>query len=241
MNKEKYNKILDDLIEQIGGKEFCLQQTIPENIHKNFINDYRNNNRNFMLEEIHKNFYDTMQFNKDNIIDIEISSSFWNRHIMKIYFYDNINHRIFEFYIKTHKIEEVSLFKETENNEKHFSKSFYAKLKNGNILWEKYNVILEEQKSEEYAEKLKKEKEFFFSKMKKFKFIEKEEFDKLNAIQAPEQYNDSNTRYILNNIFYYELSRVCGVFTFDEGIDIMLNPGFVRLFYEKIVKKLVEK
>jgi hypothetical protein len=255
LENPEYNKILDNLIEMIGGKEYCLRQLLFEGDHKKFISEYKIKNRDFIINQIPK-FYDSMPYDEKNIVDIEISSSVWNKYVLKIFYYDELNHRFFEFSIKTNRVEEVSLFElsdDCDDDSKNYSRSFYSKVKGGNLLWEKYNKLLENKKMEEYAEKLQKEKIMFAEKMKKFNFIStknknsdkdnneiSEELKNLNLIEAPDQYKDGKTRYISDNKFYYLLVGIDGYITFDESVDIMLEPYFARLFYEKIVKKLRE-
>jgi hypothetical protein len=243
-----YNKIVDELIDMIGGKEYCLRQLLCENDHKKFISDYRNKNRENILEQIVK-FYDSphIRYNNKNIIDIDISSGHWNKYILKIIFYDQENHRFFEFSIKTNKVEEISLFEAItgydDEDSKSYSRSFYSKIKGGSLLWDKYNKISEEKKMEEIVEKLNKEKQLFAEKMKKFNFVSLDDAKESNLelIEAPEQYKDGKTRYLNNNIFYYKLVGINGYITLNEGKDIMLEPSFAKLFYDNIVKKLREE
>jgi hypothetical protein len=245
-SKKKYDKILDDLIEMIGGKEYCLRQLICEGEHKNFIKKYKEDNKKFILDQISK-FYDSVPYDEKNIIDVEISNALWNKYIMKIYFYDKENHKFFEFSVKTSKVEEQLLFETLDTdcdnsaNAKTYPKSFFSKLKEGVIMWEKYSKVLETKNMEEYEEKVQKEKEYFLEKMKKFKIMDQEDLESVGLLEAPEQYRDGKTRYIANNIFYYQLVGIDGYITFDDGKDIMLDPTFARHFYEKIVKRLREQ
>jgi hypothetical protein len=238
-NKE-YEKILDELIDMIGGREYCLRQLLFEGDHKKFISEYRKKHRDFILEQLPK-FYDSVPYDEKNIIDVEISSGAWNKFILKIFYFDQEYNRFFEFSIKTNRIEEVSLFEACDDEEsKSYSRSFFSKLKGGNLLWDKYSKVLEAKQMEEYAEKLQKEKQLFNEKMKKFKFIPSDELKDLGyeLIEAPEQYKDGKTRYLHKNNFYYQLVGIDGYITFHEGSDIMMDPAFARNFYEKIVKKL---
>jgi hypothetical protein len=201
---QEYDKILGELIEMIGGREYCLRQLLFEGDHKKFISEYRKKHRDFILEQLPK-FYDSVPYDEKNIVDIEISSGAWNKYILKIFYFDQEYNRIFEFSIKTNAVEEVSLFEACDDEEsKSYSRSFFSKLRGGNLLWDKYTKILEEKKMEEYAEKLKKEVQFFNEKMKKFKFIpnnDSNDNNNLEFIEAPEQYKDGKTRYLYQNNF----------------------------------------
>jgi hypothetical protein len=240
-SNEKYEKILDSLIEKIGGKEYCLRQLIFEGDYREFTSEYRTNNRNHIFNLISL-LYESVPFDEKNIINIDISNTFWNKYIMKLHFYDQENFRFFEYSIKNDKVEEISLFEikndDEEVDNKIYAKSFYSKIKGGNIHWDKYNKLLEAKKMEEYAEKIQKEKDFFMEKMKNFKFINSNDIGDIELIEAPEQYKDGKMRYLYNKIFYYQLVGIDGYITFNEGKDITMDPAFARQFYEKIVKKL---
>lgn len=237
----EYSKLLDEMIEMIGGKEYCLRQLLCEYDHKKIISEYKKEHRNFILEQLPK-FYDSVPYDEKNIVDVEISGGSWNKYILKIFYFDQEYNRIFEFSIKTNSVEEVSLFEPCDDEEsKSYARSFFSKLRGGNLLWDKYNKILEEKKIEETAEKLREELRSFNEKMRKFKFISSDELGDMELIEAPEQYKDGKTRYLYKNNFYYQLVGIDGYITFNEGLDIMLNPSFARHFYDKIVKKLREE
>jgi hypothetical protein len=234
----EFPKILDELIDMIGGKEYCLRQLLCECDHKKIVSEYKKKNRDFILGQLPK-FYDSVPYDEKNIVDIEISSGAWNKYILKIFYFDQEYNRFFEFSIKTNSVEEVSLFEACDDEDsKSYSRSFFSKLRGGNLLWEKYNKVLEDKKIEESVEKLKKELQSFNENMKKFKFIPSDEIGDIDLIEAPEQYKDGKTRYLYKNNFYYQLVGIDGYITFHEEIDIMLNPSFARHFYEKIVKRL---
>jgi hypothetical protein len=235
---QEYNEIVDHLIEMIGGKEYCLRQLLFEQDHRDFVTKYRDKNREAILEKISK-FYESTPYDKENIVNIEISSGAWNKHMLKVFFYDEKYHRVFEFLIKTNKVEEVSLFEYDEFDEgKNYTRSFYSKLRGGNLLWDKYNKELESKNSEEQLDKLKKERDYFVEKMKHFKFIPDDELGDIELEEAPEQYTDGKTRYLYNNHFYYRLVGITGYITFSEKKDIMMESIFSKYFYEKIVSKL---
>lgn len=241
--KEKYNRILDKLIDKIGGKEWCLKQLIPEFEYREFALEYRHVYRNYILDQIRKNFYDSMEFIENNFVDVDVSNALWTSHIMRLYLYDQVNHRFFDFSVRTHQVEEVSLFEACEDededgNTKTYPRSFFSKLKNGNSLWEKYGKILEENQMTKHFEKMQKNRDHFLDKMKKFKLIDSEDFEELEAKKAPEQYDGGMTRFVHDDIFYYQLEGIDGYITFNDGNDIMLEPSFAKVFYEKVVEQL---
>jgi hypothetical protein len=237
----EYNEIIERMIDMIGGKEYCLRQLLFEEDHKKFINKYRESHRDSILKKISK-FYESVPFNESNIVDIETSSGAWNKYILKIFFYDKKNYRIFDYSIKYSKVEEVSLFEIDDDDEtKNYSRSFFSKLKGGNQFWNEYNKMLEEKNSEDQTHKLQKEKEYFVEKMKKFKFIPDDDSKDIELEELEEQLKDGKTRYELDNKFYYRLVGINGYITFNEEKDIMLEPAFAKYFYEKIVKKLREE
>jgi hypothetical protein len=234
---ESYEKILDDLINLIGGKEYCLSQLISEGEHRNFLSGYKKDNRQKILDQISE-FYDSTVFDENNILDSEITNALWNKYIMKLYFYDQENYKFFVYLLKDQKVEEVMLFMNDSDEEKTYTKSFFSKIKGGNNLWEKYNKILEQKEVEKCVEKVQKDKEFFIKTMKNFKFIEFENATNLELVEASEQYKDGKTRYIYDNKFYYKLVKIEGYVTFYDETDLMLEPAFAKYFYEKIVKQL---
>lgn len=238
----EYNEIIDHMLEMLGGKEYCLRQLLFEEDHRKFITKYREKNIKNILNKI-SNFYESVPFEEDNIIDVEISSGAWNKYLLKLFFYDKKHHRIFEFVIKTNKIEETSLFEfEDDDETKNYSRSFFSKIKGGNQLWNNYNKILEENSSEDNLNKMRKEIEYFKDKMKQFKHVSEE--DELKLQEADEQYKDGKIRFLYKEsendepIYYYSLVGVNGYITFNETKDIMLEPVFAKHFYNKIVKKL---
>lgn len=240
MADKTYENILDTLIEKIGGKEYCLKQLLCENDYKSFVNNYKQKNKSIIFEKIDK-FYENDK--QKNIIDVEISNALWNKHIMMIYYYDDCNFRFFEYSIKSCCINEIPIFDESvdysENEDsKNYTKSFYSKLKGGNLLWGKYNSYNEEKNLEKYELKAKENNEKFMEKMRKFKFIPEDESKDLNLVESNDRYFDGNDRYLLNGIYYYKLPNVSGFMTFEENKDILLEPYFAKLFYEKIVRKL---
>lgn len=241
MQSQLYEQILDNLIEKIGGKEYCLRQLLCENDYKNFTHSFKKTHKKNILQKIEELF----SVNNENIIEVEIAQSFWNKYIMKLYFYDECNFRFFEYSIKTEEITEINIFDygvdcEDSDNYKTFPKSFYSKLKGGNLLWEKYDMGQQEKNSEKTAQKIKEENEKFMDKMKCFKFIQISEEENLNLQESQERFFDGNQRFMLDDIFYYKLPNVNGYMTFNEKKDILLEPYFAKLFYEKIVKKIRE-
>lgn len=244
-NSEKinpeYNEIVDCMIEMIGGKEYCLRQLLFEEDHKKIINKYRENNRSSILKKI-SNFYESVCFDENNITDIEISSSNWNKYILKIFFYDTKNYRIFNYSIKYNKIEEVSLFELDDNDDaKNYSRSFFSKLKGGNHFWNEYNKMLEGKNSKEQLIKLQNEKDYFIEKMKKYTYISNIDSKNIELEELEEQLKDGKIRYKFENVFYYKLVGINGYITFYEDKDIMLEPTFAKYFYDIIVKKLREE
>lgn len=242
----EYNEIIDHMLEMIGGKEYCLRQLLFEEDHRKFIEKYRNKNRNEILNKIAK-FYESVPFDENNITDVEISSSVWNKYLLKLHFYDIKNYRIFEFIIKTNKVEELSLFEFDDDNEtKNYSRSFYSKLKGGNHLWNDYNKILEEQILEKNKNKDKEELSYFIQIMKKFKHVSDEDMKDTELVETDDQYRDGKKRYLLNDtennktFYYYKLvgAGINGYITFNEEKDIMLDPVFAKHFYNKIASKL---
>lgn len=242
MQSQFYEQILDSLIEKIGGKEYCLRQLLCENDYKNFTHNYKKAHKTNIVQKITELY----SVNIENIIEVEIAQSFWNKYIMKLYFYDECNFRFFEYFIKTEEITEVKIFdydyddNDDSDNLKTFPKSFYAKLKGGNLLWEKYDKTQQEKNSEKIAQKSKEENDKFMEKMKCFKFITLSKGKDLNLKESEERFFDGNQRFMLGNIFYYKLPNVNGYMTFNEEKDILLEPYFAKLFYEKIVRKIRE-
>lgn len=242
---QKYDTIVDKLLEKIGGKEYCLRQLLPESDHRSFIVEYRNNNRKNIMKFLQERFYKELVgdkealFDENNFVDIDVNSAIWNRHIMKMYFYDTENNKFFEYYVKTGEVENVSMFEDDEV--KTYPKSFFSKIRNGNSLWEQYKQILDKNQQEKYVEKLHKEREFFVENMKTCRFVDNEEIDALTFVKAPEQYRDGKVRYIANNVFYYQIFGISGYVTFESGTDLLLNSGFSKLFHDKIVKKVREE
>jgi hypothetical protein len=243
--EEKYAKILDKLIDKIGGKEWCLKQLIPEFEYRDFSSKYRDTHKKNIFEKIQKNFYDAHQFDESNIIDIEMSNSTWSNHIMKLYFYDKSTHRFFEFSIKNQIVEEISLFTtyddddDDEPNTKTYPKSFFSKIKNGNSLWDKYRKVLDSTQLDARLNRKQKENDYFNEKIKQLKLIDSDEFEKFEKIKTPEQYNDGKIRFIYNNVYYYEILGTEAYITFEESKDILLEePAFSKLFNEKIISQL---
>lgn len=240
---DDYESILDSLIEKIGGKECCLKQLLCENDYKSFSHNYKSKNKNKILEKIEKLY--EKDYNQKNIVDVEISNTLWNKYIMKFYFYDECNFKFFEYLVKTEEINEISIFDESidydeQEDLKTYPKSFYSKLRGGNLLWEKYNRLQEEKNMGKYAAKAQEDNAKFMEKMKKFKFIQEEDSQDLSLKESDDRFFDGNKRYMLDGIFYYKLPNVTGYLTFGEEKDILLEPFFAKLFYEKIVKKLRE-
>lgn len=242
MAQKTYENILDSLIEKIGGKEYCLKQLLCENDYRVFSHDYKHKNKKSILEKIEK-FYEKEK--QKNIVDVEISHAIWNKYIMMFYYYDNYNFRFFEYSVKTEEIKEIPMFDDsidyTENEEaKNYSRSFYSKLKGGNLLWEKYERTQEEKNAEKYELKAKEDNAKFMEKMKNFKFITEEESKNFNLTESSDRYFDGNERYLLDEVYYYKLPNISGYMTFGENKDILLEPFFAKLFYEKIVRKIRE-
>jgi hypothetical protein len=234
--EEKYEKILDCLLKASGGKEYCLRQVLTEFDYNQFSKDYRQDHRQDIYNRISERFYqDGTVFDEGNIADIEISKTCWNKFIMKLYFYDTVNYKLFEYYIKTDKIENTSLF---EDNDKVFSKSFFPKMRNGNALWDEYKDFLEKEEREKEMARIAKDHAFFKEQVNKLKHLDMDEFDELNSIKAPDQYRDGCVRYLADNHYYYLIVGVDGYLTFEMGEDLLLNRGFSSLFYKKVVQKL---
>jgi tRNA splicing endonuclease len=238
-----YENILETLIEKIGGKEYCLKQLLCENDYRSFSHNYKNKNKKSILEKIEKIYEKNKDYEQINIIDVEISNALWNKYIMKFYFYDESRFRFFEYSVKTEEICEISIFDESidydeQEDLKTYPKSFYSKLKGGNLLWEKYNRVQEEKNAEKYIAKAHEDNAKFMEKMKRFKFIQEEDARDLSLIESNDRFFDGNKRFMLDGIFYYKLPDILGYLTFGEKQDILLEPFFAKLFYEKIVKKL---
>lgn len=227
---ENYEKILDDLLNQSGGKEYCLRQIISESDYKKFSEEYKVNNRQTIFDKICK-LYDDDTYDETKIMNIDINASLWNKYIMKLYFYDTINHRFFEYYIKTEQVENVSLF---EDDNKTYSKSFFTKIKGGYTLWEEYEKFSAKQQQDKEVEKKMQTLLLFKEKVKKMKFVSITDFEQLNSNKAPEQYTDGKLRYLSNNHYYYYIGTLNGYITFEEGEDLLLNEDYAKLFEKKI-------
>jgi hypothetical protein len=238
----KYEEIVKYLVdEKIGGIEYCLRQLLYEGDHRELINNYKTENKNTIFEKI-SNFYESTQFEEKNFKDVDVLSGLWNKYMLKIYYYDRINYKFFEYSIKTDKVEEVSMFEIRDAEEsKDYNHSFFSKIKGGNSLWLEYEKVLNDKKSEEQLEKVRKELMIFSEKMKKFKFIPDDELGDFKLEEADDQYRDGKTRYLHDKKMYYRLVGINGYITFDSDTDIMLEPIFAKHFYDKIVKKLREQ
>lgn len=233
---ENYEKILDTMLNLMGGKEYCVKQVVTENIHKKIINDFRNNNKQHIFS-LFKNFY-TDNFDEKNIINVDINNSHWNNYFLKIVYYDTENFRFFIYNIKKNILEETSLFI-NDDDEKNYSKTFFSKIKGGNNLWDKYEKHIENKLSEN--EKSQNELNFFYDNIKNFQFINIDDINEnFNPHESLEQYQDGNIRYLHNNIYYYKIVGINGFITFHNDNDLLLNSGFARNFYEKIVKQIRE-
>jgi hypothetical protein len=166
---ERYTKILDDLLEQAGGKEYCLRQILTHWNLKIFNKGYLLKNRKKMINMIKDKFYENLEFNESDFINVEISTTLWNKHIFKFYFYDSKNHVFFEYSIKTDQVEKFQLF---DGDDKNYQNSFFAKLGNGNCLWKSYQESLvkkEDKKVDQNEEQVKKEIDEIMGKMKSSK------------------------------------------------------------------------
>lgn len=240
LSKERYNAILDGLIEELGGKEWCLKQLISESLYNNFANNYQEVHHDLILNLIEEKYYKfvNMDFSKENFKKLDVLSGVWIKYIMNLYFYDVVNNRIFEFSIKKHTVTEIDIFEDEDN--KIQAKSFFSKIKNGNSLWEKYKKTLDESNSEKINKENEENTENFINHMKKFRMIDEDEVDSLNLLEAPLQYNDGKNRFLSNNVYYYQLAGIDGFITFDSGIDIFQDIPFSKLFYEKIISQLRE-
>jgi hypothetical protein len=235
---EIYNTIIDNMIDQIGGKEYCLQQLLPESVHLNFIKEYSKKCREHVLDIIKNQFYENILFDSSCIQNVDINSVVWNKHLMKIYFYDNKNYLFFEYNIKTNTVVNVSLFEDDDYQVYH--KSFFVKLRNGNALWTQYTNNIEYEKHQKYIEKVKKNEEFFIEKMKDFKFLNIDEID-LTDKMIKTRFPDDKNRYIDNNIYYYKCNDIDGYITFNSTEDTFLNRDFSKLFYDKVLVKAREE
>ncbi len=235
---ERYLKILDDLLDKSGGKEYCLKQILTESDYKRFAEEYKKEHKKDIFDRIQEKFYKTesgTRFDENNFANLEISQSQWNRYIMKFYFYDNVNHRIFEYYVKTDQIENVPLFQDERDV---FSGSFFSKLKNGNTLWDKFSRDMEEIRIKKEVEKMTSQNLVFREKLKRLKFLEEDAFSELKSIKLTEQHPDKHQRYVYDNHFYYYVEELDGYVTFQEGEDLLLNSAFLTVFNEKVVRKL---
>ena len=228
-----YEKILDDLLNQSGGKEYCLRQIISESDYRKFSDEYRTNNKSIILEKIQK-LYGETPIIPTNLIDIEITPTQWNKHLMKLYFYDTVNHRFFEYSIKTIQAENVSMFEDDNGT---YQKSFFNKVKGGYALWEQYNQPLIERQREQEIEKRAELLLLFKEKIKKMKLTSSDDFDAIASIKAPDQYTDGRVRYISNNQYYYHIADLNGYVTFEEGNDLLADDAFSKLFNEKVLKQ----
>lgn len=235
---ENYEKILDDLLNQSGGKEYCLRQIISESDYRKFSEEYKNNFRSTILDKISKLYEQPRRedsYDETKIINIDINASLWNKYIMKLYFYDTVNYRFFEYYIKTEQVENVSLF---EDDNRTYSKSFFTKVKGGYTLWEEYEKFSVKQQQDKEVEKKMQTLLLFKEKVtNKMKFISITDFEQLNSVKAPEQYADGKLRYISNDHYYYYIGTLNGYITFEEGVDLLLNEDFAKLFDKKIRKE----
>jgi hypothetical protein len=226
---EEFENVLDTLIDQYGGKEYCLSQVLSESEYRNFYKEYRTNNRQVILDKISK-LYESGGFDEANIIDIEINSSIWRDYIMKLYFYDKVNYRFFEYNIKTDQVVNYTTF---ENSTKTYVKSFYTKIKWGNMLWDEFEKYLTKLKEEEQIENEKRYRLFFLEKIKKMKMLTDTEFAKLDAVKAPIQYRDAMARYICDNKYYYKHIRYRDYITFEESEDLPIVHEVFRVLDEK--------
>lgn len=232
---DRYTKILDDLMDKSGGKEYCLRQILTESDYKRFVEEYRTTHKKAIFDQIQQKFYKDTQFDENNISNVDVSQSQWNKYIMKLYFYDNSNHKFFEYYVKTDQVENVPLF---QDDREVFTASFFSKLRNGNTLWDKYSKDREDIKMKKEAERLATQSLLFREKLKQLKHVPENEFTQLKSVKLTEQHPDNRQRYVHNNHFYYYIEELDGYITFEEGEDLLLNKAFAAVFNERVLKKL---
>lgn len=216
---DNYNTILDNLVEMVGGKEYCIKNLISETDYKMFLNEYRNKKETFIYNLLEK-FYPN--YDKSNIIEVDVLSNYWIPYFMKLHYYDYVHFKFFEFSIKNNTFVEIPTF---STNELIISKSFYLKIRNGYELFDKY----ENSKNANMSD----DKKFFNDKMKICSHVE-------SAVVEPVviQYPDNIIRFTSNNIFYYQFPEIDGYITFHDEVDLMLEPIFVKNFYEHVIKKV---
>lgn len=230
---QTYNEILDKLIDASGGKEYCLTQILTETVYNQFVKSFYKEHEKMILEKIEEQFYtDGTIFDEKNMINVEINRTCWNKYIMKIYVYDRVNFKLFVYYVKTEKVENVQLF---DDNTCVFARSFYPKLKDNNILWEEYERYINRDEIELEKKQFIQDSELFLKKINNLKHINNETFKTLNQNKAENQQRDGCIRYLSNNIFYYYFTSIDGYLTFEDTDDLLLNKGFARLFHTKIL------
>ena len=129
------SKILDELFECAGGKEYCLKQIISQHDYKKFIVKYVSENKQIIYDKIKQTYTDDNKFDMQKIIELEISETCWNKYIMKLYYFDTENLFIFEYSVKTEKIIQIPFFNDEFENKHSYANTFLTKIKNGMKLW----------------------------------------------------------------------------------------------------------
>ncbi|ATZ80465.1 hypothetical protein BMW23_0412 [Bodo saltans virus] len=239
-----YDKIIDDLFECTGGKEYCLFQILPEHDYKKFVKKFIMEYGELIYKKIEELYTkNDMIFNKSSIIELEISSTIWNKYMMKLYYFDRSTHKLFEFNIKNNSACEISLYDSKIPSDSKacrlfgghsYSSCFLTKTKNGSALW---SEIEKEQNIRNKALDEAENERIYTEMIQTCKFLTQDEINNLQLIQTSLQYKDFYIRYICNGIFYYSRSTATKespnkriYFTFGTASDYIARHGYGHIF-----------